>query len=116
MKTFYTYVHRRKDTNEIFYVGIGTLATKKGRTKYMRAGSSSKRNIIWKRIVKKAKGFIWEIIFESESQFDVKQKEIELIKLYGRLDIKTGILSNMRMVVMDELMVHMNHMKVIYKT
>lgn len=95
MKKFFTYIHRRKDTNEIFYVGIGTIRTKKGWGKYQRAGTSDKRNVIWKRIVKKAKGFIWEIIFESESQFDVKQKEIDLIKLYGRLDNNTGILSNM---------------------
>jgi len=95
MKKFYTYIHKRKDNNQIFYVGVGTVRPQKGWGKYSRAGTTNRRNEIWKRISKKAGGFTWEIVFESESQFEVKQKEIELIKLYGRLDIKNGILSNM---------------------
>jgi hypothetical protein len=94
MKKFYTYIHKRKDNNQIFYVGVGTKLDEKYTNKYQRAGSSD-RNIIWKRIKEKAGGFTWEIVFESDSEWEVKQKEIDLIKLYGRLDNKTGILSNM---------------------
>jgi len=38
------YQHRRKDTNEVFYVGIGTKD---------RPFNKNGRNIFWKRIIKK---------------------------------------------------------------
>lgn len=92
MKKYYTYIHRRADTNEIFYVGIGRHNDHN--SNYQRARSPENRNIIWRRI-KDRHGFIVEIIFEADNSYEVKQKEIELIAIYGRLDLKTGILANM---------------------
>lgn len=95
MKHF-VYRHIRLDTNEPFYIGIGTKRSKypgRWNTEYMRAFNKSKRNILWKRIADKTK-FEVEIIFESDNYELVKQKEIEFIKLYGTKADKTGPLAN----------------------
>lgn len=86
----YVYRHIRLDTNQPFYIGIGIDA--KG--KYYRANTHHGRNNYWKNIVKKTNYYV-EILFEHEDREFIKQKEIEFIKLYGRIDIKTGILVNM---------------------
>lgn len=86
----YVYRHIRLDTNQPFYIGIGI--DNKG--KYYRANNRHGRNNYWKNIVKKTNYEI-EILFEHEDKDLIKQKEIEFIKLYGRIDIKTGILVNM---------------------
>ena len=70
----YLYKHIRLDTNEVFYVGIGG--------KYR--PNQKNRNTIWKRIVAKTDYKI-EIILESNDYEFIKQKEIELIKSYGRI-------------------------------
>ena len=82
----YIYKHIRKDTNEIFYIGIGT-------TKY-RATTSHGRNPFWHRVVNKTE---WEsqIIEDGLSWKEACEKEIELIKLYGRTDLKEGALVNL---------------------
>jgi len=80
------YRHIRLDTNEPFYIGIGK--TKK------RAYSIHNRNLYWNRIVKKT-SYRVEILFENISWDDAQNKEIDLIKLYGRKDLKTGILCNL---------------------
>ena len=72
MKKFYTYIHKRIDTNEIFYVGVGRHSN--SNCNYQRAKSSENRNIIWKRIRDKH-GFIVEIVFEADTSYEVKQKE-----------------------------------------
>lgn len=87
---FYVYEHYKKDTDEIFYVGIGKIDKNKN---YIRAGSSSKRNSHWCSIVKKH-GFYFKIVFESDSREDVCNREIDLITLYGRKDLGTGPLCN----------------------
>ena len=86
----YVYRHIRTDTGIPFYIGIGIDC--KG--KHERAVSHHGRNKHWKNIVEKSKYEI-EIIFESDDYELIKSKEIEFISLYGRLDLKTGILCNM---------------------
>lgn len=80
------YQHRRKDTNEIFYVGIGTTIK--------RAHTKKSRNDHWHNIVNKV-GYDVEIIYEDISWEEACEKEIELIKKYGRMDLKLGSLVNM---------------------
>jgi hypothetical protein len=79
------YRHRRLDDNSVFYVGIGNK-----RRPFIKIG----RNSYWKNIVNKC-GYYVEIIQENLSLEDAKELEVFLISLYGRKDIKTGILSNM---------------------
>jgi len=80
------YQHIRKDTNQIFYIGIGK--TEK------RAYSIQGRNIHWKRIVKKY-GYEIDIIHITLTYDEAFDLEKFYIKKYGRQDIKTGILVNM---------------------
>jgi hypothetical protein len=80
------YIHRRKDTNEIFYVGIGK--------KEYRASSKSRDNPYWHHIVKKY-GYTIEIIFKDLSWEEACIKEKELIIKYGRKNLNTGTLVNL---------------------
>jgi hypothetical protein len=86
----YVYKHIRKDTNEVFYIGIGsdTLG------KYTRAFDKNSRNRYWNFLTKKT-DYIVEIV-EDNLTWDVACKcEIELIKKYGRKDLSEGTLVNM---------------------
>ena len=81
------YQHRRNDTNEIFYVGIGRdkkrpYEKRKGRNKY------------WRNIVNKH-GYTVEILHEDLSFDECKEIERELISIHGRKDLGTGILCNL---------------------
>lgn len=80
------YQHRRLDTNEIFYIGIGK--TEK------RAYSIQGRNIHWKRIVEKY-GYSIEIIHTGLSYDDAFTLEKLYIEKYGRRDLGIGCLVNM---------------------
>ena len=80
------YQHRRNDTNEIFYVGIGR--------NNKRPHSKSDRNIIWKNIVNKH-GYTVEILYEDLSFYECKEIERELILIHGRKDLGTGSLCNL---------------------
>ena len=80
------YRHRRIDTNEIFYVGIGKLDN--------RPYSKANRNKWWKNIVEKADYHV-EIIQEDISWEDACDLECLLISLYGRRDLGTGSLVNL---------------------
>jgi hypothetical protein len=80
------YRHTRLDTNEVFYVGIGK--NKK------RSNSKFSRNPYWHSIVSKA-GFISEVLYENVSWEDACELEEFLISLYGRKDLKEGLLANM---------------------
>jgi hypothetical protein len=61
---------------------------------YKRAFSKKNRNKIWNRITNKT-SYSVDIIWESESKENVFEKEKEFIKLYGRRDLKEGILCNL---------------------
>jgi len=81
------YQHRRNDTNEIFYVGIGRdkkrpYEKRKGRNKY------------WRNIVNKH-GYTVEILHEDLSFDECKEIERELILIHGRKDLGTGTLCNL---------------------
>lgn len=80
------YLHRRKDTNEVFYVGI---ATRKDRPTSKRS-----RSIFWKGVAKKY-GYTVEIFASGISKEKAKEIEIELIAKYGRRDIGEGSLVNL---------------------
>jgi|AntAceMinimDraft_18_1070375.scaffolds.fasta_scaffold07388_1 hypothetical protein len=81
------YRHIREDKNEPFYIGVGireNRAYQKG----------IYRNKIWNRITNKT-NYSVEILLKDLSISDALTKEIEFIKLYGRIDNKTGCLSNL---------------------
>ena len=83
----YVYRHIRLDKNEPFYIGIGTD------NNYKRAYSKNSRNIFWERVVKKT-NYDVEIIMDNLTKDKAKQKEIELISLYGKKINNTGTLVN----------------------
>lgn len=80
------YRHRRLDTNEVFYVGIGS---RKDRASYKKD-----RNPIWNNIINKTEYSI-EIIAEDLDVEAAKELEIFLISLYGRRDLNKGSLCNL---------------------
>lgn len=69
---YYVYLHRRGDTNEVFYVGKG---------KGNRSTRTHGRNKWWKNIVEKA-GFSVEYVEKGLSETDAFTLEVELIKFY----------------------------------
>jgi hypothetical protein len=88
----YVYYHTRIDKNEIFYIGIGSNSRN---NKYSRAYQIGKRrNKIWNDIVEKTKYNV-KIMFNNLTWDEACNTEKKLILLYGRIDNKTGILSNM---------------------
>lgn len=93
---YYLYRHIRLDKNELFYIGIGTKGTKfcYYKTEYSRAFNTNKRNKVWKYIFNKAEIEV-EILLESNDYDFIKKKEIEFIKLYGRINLGTGSLTNL---------------------
>lgn len=84
----YVYKHIRLDTNQIFYIGVGTDKN------YKRAFSKAGRNIFWKRIIDKT-DYRVEIIKDNMSIEEAYCLEIELINKYGFRYNNTGILCNL---------------------
>jgi hypothetical protein len=80
------YQHIRKDTNEVFYVGIG----KNEKRPY----SLLNRNKHWRHIAKKA-GYYVEIIYPDLQWELACNMEQYLIESYGRIDLGNGCLVNM---------------------
>lgn len=80
------YKHIRKDTNEVFYIGIGKSEK--------RAYNATKRNQYWKRIIEK---YSYDIeIIETDLTWEAAcEIEKQLIKKYGRADLGLGSLVNM---------------------
>jgi hypothetical protein len=83
----YLYRHIRLDRNEPFYIGIGSDTG-------CRARDKKKRNKIWKDIIAKTEYEI-QILFDNLSWEEACTKEIEFIKLYGRICNKDGCLANL---------------------
>jgi hypothetical protein len=86
----YVYRHIRLDKNEPFYIGIGS--DDKG--KYERAKSKKYRNNHWYNIIA-CTDYRIEIILDDLTWEGACEKEKEFIILYGRKDLKNGILCNM---------------------
>jgi len=82
----YIYKHTRKDTGDVFYIGIGK--TKR------RATDRNNRNDRWTKVVNKV-GFEVEIIQDGLDWDTACEMEKKLIKEYGRADLGEGKLVNM---------------------
>lgn len=80
------YSHTRLDNDTIFYIGIGN--------EYKRAYSKHSRNSYWNNIVSKT-DYKVNILFENLTWDEACKKEVELISLYGRKDLKKGLLANL---------------------
>jgi hypothetical protein len=81
----YIYKHIRKDTNKVFYVGIGKNKNRKN--------SKYSRNEHWHSITKKT-NFYSEIIEDNLTWDLACEREIFWIKFYGRADLNEGNLVN----------------------
>jgi len=80
------YKHTTLDTNEIFYIGVGSSIS--------RAYQKAKRNRYWNNVVNKH-GYKVDILYTDICYELALQKEKELVLLYGRRNIKTGCLVNL---------------------
>ena len=96
MNNCYIYRHIRLDKNEPFYIGIGTkMDDFYGYSEeYKRALCNTRRSIFWNNIVNKTEYRV-DIILDNLTWKEACEKEIELIKLYGRKDLGLGILVNL---------------------
>lgn len=96
MLKHYLYRHIRLDKNEPFYIGIGKKLSVFNNhfSEYKRAYEKTNRNKYWKNVVSKT-DYEVEIILEADDYDFIKQKEIEFINLYKRLDCCEGTLVNM---------------------
>jgi hypothetical protein len=92
---YYLYRHITSDSRIPFYIGIGKKHSYSNtfESEYKRA-FSKKRSNYWHNIVNKH-GVKVQILFESNNKDEILIKESEFINLYGRRDLKTGILCNM---------------------
>ena len=87
----YVYQHIRLDTDEVFYIGIGSDTD----GKYERAYEIRRRNNrYWRHIVNKV-GHKVEILSDAISWEEACKEEIRLIKHYGRRDLNEGNLVNL---------------------
>jgi len=86
MFKYYVYRHIRLDKNIPFYIGLGTKQNSYAafEVEYNRA-FSLERSDFWKRITDKT-NYKVEIVFESNNYQEVKDKEIELISLYKKIN------------------------------
>jgi hypothetical protein len=89
----YLYRHIRLDKNEPFYIGIGEDKPKY-EGQYKRANNKRDRNIHWKNITNLTPYKV-EIMLDDLTWDEACQKEIEFIKLYGRVNLNKGPLCNM---------------------
>lgn len=81
---FYVYIHRRRDSNEVFYVGKGTGG---------RSSRSWGRNRRWQAIANKH-GFDCEIVEQGLFESDALDLEVELIKFYKECGCKLVNMTN----------------------
>lgn len=82
---FYVYLHRKKTTGEVFYVGKGTRD---------RAWKHSSRNGYWKKVSKKY-GYTVEIVLDNLQEWYALELEKDLISYYGRKNLGDGTLVNL---------------------
>lgn len=84
-KDFYTYIHMKETTGEIFYVGKG---------QGNRFKTTKNRSEFWKRTANKY-GVIVDIVAHKLSENEAFILEKKLIKIYGRKNLGTGNLVNL---------------------
>lgn len=96
MKNYYLYRHIRLDLNIPFYIGIGTSSLKSNcySRRYARAYSKTRRSRFWYNIINKTIYRV-DILFESDNLKEIKLRETEFIKLYGRRNLGLGPLVNL---------------------
>jgi len=80
------YQHRRLDTNEIFYVGIGKTR--------QRSEVFHGRSIDWQNVISESQILV-EIVAENITIEEAGQIERDLVKKYGRKDLGLGSLVNL---------------------
>ena len=95
----YVYRHRRLDSNEIFYVGKGTIYNKNKNslyreTLYKRAFNKTSRHKKWKEVVS-CTSYSVEILATNLNEVDAYELEIFLISHYKRADCCGGTLVNL---------------------
>ena len=96
LNKYFLYRHIRLDKNEPFYIGIGTKNNKgiSEETIYKRAYEKVNRNKTWYAVLEKTEYRV-EVFPEEYNNYEVlKEKEREFIKLYGRINLGTGTLTN----------------------
>ena len=96
VKKYYVYGHYTKDTNILFYIGVGTilnLRSNKITQRYSRAYHSSNKTNIWKN-VKNKHGIEVRILHEYYTKQESLNKEKELIEKFGRRVLRNGYLTN----------------------
>ena len=86
----YVYQHIRLDTDEVFYIGIGSDTDGKYKRAYKKNG---RNNPHWNNIVNKA-GYRVEILTDNVSWEEACEEEKILIKYYGRKNLNEGKLVN----------------------
>jgi hypothetical protein len=95
---YYLYRHIRLDTRQPFYIGIGTKQSRihpNIKSEYRRAYETNrKESFIWNHVVNKT-NYDVQILLESDDYQFIKQKEIEFVAMYGRINLKTGTLANL---------------------
>jgi hypothetical protein len=94
---YYLYRYIRKDTNQPFYIGIGSKSNKEEKyiyREYKRAYTKTNRSKYFTNIINNV-DFVVEIMFETNDINLIKEKEKEFIKLYGRIDLNEGTLVNL---------------------
>lgn len=92
MKFYYVYRHIDLINNIPFYIGMGTDTVQ---YQYARSKKKTKRSNEWKNYVKSINyNYRIDILFESNCEDIIIQKEKEFISIYGRKDIGTGTLLN----------------------
>jgi len=84
MQKVFVYFHLKKDTEEVFYVGIGVK---------FRPHRTSGRSKLWNRIVAKY-GFTVKIVHTLYDWEEAKSLEKKYIKEFGRIDNRSGVLAN----------------------
>lgn len=86
----YVYQHSRKDTGEVFYIGIGSDTEEE----YSRAYNKHRRSQYWHNVVNKS-GYIIDIILDNISWDEACYTEQYLIAYYGRKNKSKGPLVNL---------------------
>lgn len=92
MNTHYLYAHLTVDTQEVFYIGIGTHKT--DTYKYKRAHTFSQRTKFWKNVAFKH-GVTTSILEEYPNRELAVEAEKAAIAKHGRRDLATGTLVNL---------------------